>query len=780
MATSILPEEPTPPSGMLPLDGLPGDQQAALLQGLAVGMDAIRAEAEPPLSDERDTIQTDSTPDDTGVIDMAGELGLPESTPELRVALTTLYGADFPLILTQFDDEDWVKWAHNTWDRLAPGVQRRLHLVQRNRMFRQGMQWISSNGYGPWRPPARSRDEVRVVENVIAPALDQRIQVLTEQRPGFRVRPATGDMEDMKRAEAKQTALEYQYDQQNMPEIIREAAYWAGTDGVTFIELYWDPDAGPWHEAYGSPQQAQASEMAPMQGPMGDVRARIRRIEQVRVSANSTATQSPWFWIIRDVLSKAEAVRVYGPDVAGEAVGGPDTTENLFNSLPLLKSGYQLPTQDELLTEQDKINRYTIYCEKSLGLPKGLTLVVVGDKLVFQGPLLAGTCPMVRWTDGSTDPSFYPAPQMDFWIDSQIRINQVKSKYVENIRLNAGPKLLAKENSIAPETYMAGNMSVISAKGLGNLNEIVKPLESFSIGVDAKELLLLERKQFEDLSGWNDTSRGSFGADPSSGRAILAIREQLERVYAPMVNAAANAMTEWARVSCCWMAWGYDYPRNLGVEGKSRPDLTRALIGEDFDGVTDVFIDPETLMPMPRALRLFLLKDMFSQGLMSAQEYRRRLPFAWIKNINSPDEDQDSAARRLCELLRQGIPGMAIFQMSPERWIWDESIIQDALQRELLLPGDIPPPIKMEAWALWMALAQQAQMKMGVMPMTGGAPEAGGGGGGQTDTASGLSAVEQPFAGSSPGVAAQQTGMSDQDRAARQFEAQQKLLDQSH
>lgn len=786
MAASLPPEvleqpSPSPTAGAFPTEALPPDQQA-LLQGITTGIDALRAEATPALSEERDVVQGVAD-DATSPLQMQEELGLTgETTPELRVALTTLYGADFPLLAQAPDDQDWVKWTHNQWDRLAPGVQRRLHLVQRNRMFRQGMQWISSNGYGPWRPPARARDEVRVVENVIAPALNQRIQILTEQRPGFRVRPATGDVDDMKRAEAKQVALEYQYDQQGMQDIIREAAYWAGTDGVTFVELYWDPDAGPWHEAYGAQGPGQdPNQPAPMQGPMGDVKARVRRIEQVRVSANATATHAPWFWIIRDVMSKAEAVRVYGQDVATESQDGPDTSENLFNSLPLLKMGYQLPTQDELLLEQDKINRYTIYCEKSLGLPKGLTLVVVGQKLVFQGPLLCGVCPMVRWTDGSTDPSFYPAPEMDLWVDSQVRINQIKSKYVENIRLNAGPKLLAKENAIAQETYTAGNMSVISAKGLGGLSEIVKPLESFSIGTDAKELLILERKQFEDLSGWNDTSRGTFGADPSSGRAILAIREQLERVYAPMVNAASQAMTDWGKITCSWMAWGYDFPRDLGVEGKGRPDLTRALKADDFDGVTDIFIDPETLMPMPRALRLFLLKDMFGQGLMSAQEYRRRLPFAWVRNINSPDEDQDSAARRLCELLRNGAPAQMIFMQSPERWIWDESIIQDALQRELLLPSDVPPPIKMQAWQLWTLLAQQAQMKMGIVPQgAGGGGAEAGGQSQQGGTPSGLSAVEQPFAGSNPGVAAQQTGLSDQDRAARQFEAQQKVLDQSH
>lgn len=720
-------------------------------------LDLVRQSAIPATSEERDTVQPLVPTDPTS------DLEIPALDPEMKAALTTLYGADFPLLDTNAQKEEaWVMWVKAQWDRLGSGVQRRLHLVQRNRLFYQGIQWISSTGFGPWREPARPRDAVRVVENMIAPALNQRVQIIAEQRPGFRVRPATGDQNDLKRAEAQQLALEYQYDQQGMEGIIREAAHWAGMDGVSFLELYWDPDAGPWHEEYYADESGQNPQM--MRGPLGDVKTRVRRIEQVRVSGNATANRKPWFWVIHDVMSKAEAIRLYGTDIYGDNVS-PDVTENLFNNYPMLRAGYQLPTVDELLLEQPKVSRFTVYCEKSLALPKGLTLVVVGDKLIYSGPLLIGCAPMVRWPCGTPDPSFYCSAEMELWIDAQMRVNAVKTKWVENVRLNSGSKLLAKENSIAPETLTAGNMTVISAKGLGGLSEIVKPLDSFSVGQDAKELLAMEKKIFEDLSGWNDASRGSFPAgDDQSGRAILAIREQLERVFAPMVNAAASSMTEWAEKTVGWMNWGYDIPRSIGVEGRSRPDLTRALKNDDFDGVIDIFIDPETLMPMPRALRLFLLKDLFQQGMMSPQEYRRRLPFAWTRSIDSPDEDQEARAKRCAEALRNG-------QMLPILWQDNEAIHQDVLERELILPDDIEPTIRQAAIQRWTMLAQQGQMKMGGMPMPpspGGKPPMG-----NTPTA-----TQQPFAATNPGIAAQTTSMSDGDRAVRQFDSQQRSVEQ--
>jgi hypothetical protein len=752
-------------------------------------IDMVRQSAPPALSDERDVIMPLGVDVDPQSPEMMQDIQVSEQPPyEVQQALTTLYGPDFPLLHPKdADQEAWVRWIQNTWDRLGPGIQRRLHLVQRNRLFRNGIQWISSQGFGPWREPSRPRDQVRVVENVIAPALDMRIQILTEQRPGFRVRPVTGDPDDMKRAEAKQLALEYQYDQQSLADVIREAAYWAQTDGVSFLESYWDPEAGPWHEVYpeqgaqmgavpggapaGGAPMGGGGPMGPVQqGPLGDVKTRVRRIEQVRVSSNATSTQRPWFWIIRDVMTKAEALRVYGMDVATE-MAGPDLSENLANSYPMWRMGYQLPNIDELKLEQEKVDRYTVYCEKSFGLPKGLTLVVVGTKVVFMGPLLIGMVPVVRWADGSTDPAFYPSAEMEKWVDNQQRINTLKSKWIENIRLNTGPKMLAKANAISPETFTAANMTIMEVKGLGGLNEIAHELKPFSVGQDVKELLAMEIKHFESLTGWNDVSRGAM--TDQSGRAILAVREQLERVFSPMINAASKAMTEWGKVACAWMAWGYDYPRDIGVEGRSRPDLARALKADDFDGVVDLFIDPETLMPMPRALRLFLMKDMFQMGLMGPQEYRRRLPFAWMRSINSPDEDQEAAAKRYAEMLRQGVPAMQIM-MAPEKWVWDEAIFQDVIQRELLLSPDTDPMIKMEAFQLWSDLAMQAQMKAGVVPAL---PQGGAGGGGGA-SGQGMSPQEQPFASTNPGIAAQ-PGATDQDNAARQFESQQKTMDQS-
>lgn len=754
--TNPFPTDPTQ-LALEPLDAL--DQ-------LRVELDTL----EPALSEEHD---------ERGVSEqLAPELPDAEFVPPAddldRQTMEAMYGTEFPFLNENADEDKWARWPDALWTSTAAGVRARLHLVERNRLFRKGMQWVSSVGHGAWKEPPRPRDAARVVDNRIAPALDQRLQILTEQRPGFRAKPATQDVSDMKRAEAQQLALEYQFDQQNMPAIIRECGYWSGTDGVSFGEVYWDPDAGPWHElgsAEGGVAPGGAGGPGSGRKPIGDVRTRVRRIEQVRVSPNATASRKPWFWVIRDVLPRGEAVREYGSGVS-EAQTVSSSADSDVAGLPNIKSGYLIPDADELMREQDLVDRFTVYCEPSEFLPQGLTLIVVGQKVVLKAPLLAGIVPLFRFTDGSSDPAFFPEAVMNVWIDSQMRINAVLSKWVENVRYNAGPRLLSKTNSVVGETIIGGTLSNVEVKGIGNLSELVKELEGFSLASDAKELLGLEVQRFEALSGDNPVSRGSFSAE-QSGRAILAIREQLERIFTPPVQAAAEAMTQWAKITLAFMAWGYDIPRTIGVSGSSRPDLARQLGADDFDGATDVFIDPETLMPMPRALRLFLLKEMFQQGLMSPQEYRRRLPFAWVRSIGTPDEDHEARARRVVESIRQTGNPMAL----PLLWVDNEAIAQDVLERELILPDDTDPIVRQAAIARWTMLAQQAQMKMMAMAPIAPAPGGGSGKPGQSSQpgkSGGLSAAEQPFAGTSPGIAANTYstigGQSDERAAGIAFD----------
>jgi len=672
-------------------------------------------------------------------------------------ALKAIYGPLFPLCLEhEPTDADWQRWCDERWELHGPGVQRNIWMAERNRRFRNGDQYQSRvNGMGAWRETPIPKDAVRIVDNRIRPALAWAMQVVAEQRPGWQFKPTNTDPDRQRKAEAQQRAVEYQYDAQQKRLIDKEALYWAQTDGVSFQMTYWDTDRGPWEEL----------EQGRGPVPIGEPYTRVFRIEQVRVSAEATATVAPMYWLVRDILPMQYAVSMYGPEVAD----APDQALLAQQASQFTATNQYLYAP--LFQNQPTVARYFVFCDKRDWLQEGLTAIVVGRKLVYgPKPLLMGRVPMLRVTDGSEDPAFFPVPRMNLLVAPQMRINMLWSKWYESIRKNSGGRYASKTNAISSETFIGGETSILEVRTAGDIRESFMPVQGFSVGNDIKEALDREIKTIEDLTGYTAEARGQFASD-QSGRAILAQREALERVFAPQVAAQAEANTEWARQTVGWMRFGYQMPRKIAVLGKDRSDLAEELTAADLDGVVDVTVDPATMIPQPMALKQWMLDNAYDRQIISKEQWLERSQFGDVRDMQAPNEVQYQKGKRVSEQIRLRQP------QEPIVWQDDESIQQTILERDLILAGGIDPDIRLAADMRWTALAQQAARKMtpmlpGIMP---GAPGTDGppttGQPMDPRTAPLLNAGASPSVASAPAAARGGPGVSDQERAAAQFEA---------
>lgn len=693
------------------------------------------------------------TPDDG-----RGDLTQEQLEAERLQGMRAIYGEDFPLAVARAtgvepSGENWVTWGKNTWDRHAPALQRRMHEVTQLRLFREGKQWLTEEGVNRWGEPPRATNSVRTVHNLFAPALDQRANLLSEQRPGFRTRPRNQDVESLKKAEGRQLALEFQYDQQGMAAQLREASYWNGTDGVAFWLTYWDADAGPWHEERGEApidpatgQPTGGPQPVTKRYPLGEVTTRTLRTEQVVVSANASATRKPYYICIRERIPLSEAVAFHGVSVANESEGASGDSDTGFSQTGVFDQYGN--RQDDLVQGQDTVERYIIFCEKSEFLPDGLTAVIVGDRCVMVSELLCGKVPVVRVPDGSTDPKYFPKAEATHWRDHQIRINAILSKWFESVAHNAGGRFAYRAKAINLHDLVGGSFTGVEVRAPGPIRDSLVPIPPFSVAADAKELLALAIKAFEEVSGYNAASRGQFSGG-ASGRAILASREGIERIYAPAVNAAARAMTEWADITMAWMRWGYDMPRRVQVVGSGRMDLALALESETFEPDSVVEIDPQTLMPMPEAYKQFQLDQYLEKDVIDIKEYRQRQPFAFIGNMDRPADQHTARAKRVAAMILQGVQPD---QLPPIRWQDDEALHQDVLEAEVILRDELDPMMIEIAHQRWVALAKQAAAKNPMGAPMGGAPAGGPAGGKGSPFKPGPE--KQPLMGMDPAMAA--------------------------
>lgn len=613
-------------------------------------------------------------------------------------ALKAIYGENFPLALARTPtEEDWVRWSDDRWETHRPGIQNNIWNAERNRQFRAGYQWITRlHGAGAYREQPIPKDAVRIVDNRIRPALAWIMQVVAEQRPGWSFKPTNNDADRERKAAAQQRAVEYQYDAQAMRRIVAEGLYWAQTDGVSFAMTYWDPDQGPWEEL--------EQEKGPV--PLGEPDTKVYRIEQVRVSSEATATQRPMYWLVRDILPLQQAVALYGPEVSEN----PDQ-----QLLAQQMSQFTMTNQyaySPLFQNQSTVARTTIFCEKSQWLPQGLTVIVCGKKVVYGPvPLLMGRVPMIRMTDGSEDPAFYPVPKMNLAIAPQMRVNMLWSKWYESIRKNSGGRFATKNNAVSAETLIGGETSMLEVRTSGDIRESILPITGFSVGGDIKEALDREINAIENLFGYTKEARGQFSSD-QSGRAILAQREQLERVFAPQVGAVAEFMTEWAKQMVGWMRFGYQMPRMIAIQGHNRSDLAYALSAVDLDGIVDVAVDPETLVPQPKALRQWALDNAYDRQLITKQQWLERSQFGDVRDMQAPSEIDYQKAMRVAQQILLG--------QSPEPIVWqdDEAIHQTVLERDIIkcpvgdgAPGQVSVQAQQVAAERWQQLAAQQAKK---------------------------------------------------------------------
>jgi hypothetical protein len=626
-----------------------------------------------------------------------------ENIEKRKKALKAIFGDNFPLVLDhEPTDSDWTNYCESLWVSRTPGVQRSIWQAERHRQFRAGSQYQSrTNGYGAWREPAIPKDTVRIVDNCIRPALAWQMQVVAEQRPGWSFKPTNTDADRLRKASAQQRAVEYQYDVQKMRVKIQEAIYWAQTDGASFAMTYWDPEAGPWEEL----------EEGKGPVPLGEPCTKIYRIEQVRVSPEASATVEPMDWLVREILPLSQAVALYGPEVA-DALDQQLLAQQTSQFSTTNQYAYQ-----PLFQDQKTVSRYTIFARKSPWLPQGLTAVVVGKKLVY-GPvgLLMGRVPMIRFTDGSEDPAFFPTARIQLAIAPQMRVNMLWSKWYESIRKNAGGRFATKTNAVPTETFIGGETSLLEVRTSGDIRESILPIQGFVVGNDIKEALDREKDIIGDLTGYTKEARGQFSSD-QSGRAILAQREQLERVFAPLVMATAEAMSEWAKQMVGWMRFGYQVPRKIAITGKDRADLATNITAADLDGIVDVSVDPETMVPQPKALRQWLLDNAYDRQLISKEQWLERSPFGDVRDMEGPAKVQFAKAKRLTEALRLRQPA------EPVLWQDDEAMMQNILERDLILAGGIEDDVRQAALQRWQEYAEQSAKKRGPQPPAPESPE---------------------------------------------------------
>lgn len=602
------------------------------------------------------------------------------------------FGAEFPDPKEQ-DGRVWQQWFKAQRDQQQSEMRdRRLHW-SRHRNFRVGNQWIASRDGRTWKEPGAERNALRPVDNHIGPALAFRHGVIAEQTPGFRHDLLSTTIRAREEAEAQQAVAEHFFHKLKAERTFRDAVWHAQTDGVCFIQVWFDPLAGSYRKNMIQVMEdderymglvAQGYEVDQTTGAVllplsesgdkimkpgtevgevaeGDLANRIVLAHDTMVDPEARmlngegSDAAKWFLIRRPRDLRAARIETGKEDLQAETYDSSMdaldfSTENVWQNRGLP------PYPGQKRRFKESVYDYTVFiAPDGKDLPNGLWRRIIGETIVDTGDELpGGIIPFARFTDGSPDPSFYPRPTMADWVGDQVSINQIQATIMQHGRIMGIGRLMALKGTIVTETYNSVVGSLLEYQG-------IKPdqLPALRSSADLWDLLQFKIKKLEDKTGHNDLARGQVlgqaggGMQDVSGRAVLGAREMLERTFGPMVQATAEGASEWAEIVVKYAAWMFgDTPRQIENVG-GRGDLAKLVTKEQLEGECHIYCDAATLMPMPAQLRQEQLDNFRKEGLISIQDWAKRSPYAITRDVQMGDIDHWQRAQWVNSVLEE-------------------------------------------------------------------------------------------------------------------------------
>lgn len=432
---------------------------------------------------------------------------------------------------------------------------------------------------------------MRMVLDLIGPSLDFRLGIVSEQRPGFRTHPLGTGTTGRETAEAQQNVSEYYYNKLNGLKLMRDAVSNAQTDGVAFLHVFVDKNAGktredvrlipPTDERFENLRAqgyevdddgmlvlptTEEGDIAPTGTEIrtfneGDIGTRIVLAHEVFFDPQSKTVNGPYdrakWCIIRRVRDlKTARLETGKADLKGEGtaqVTDPVLDATDVSGSPSTASGFQRglpPFPATRFRRRQGVFDFLIYIapNEKAGIPNGLFRRIIGDTIVSKLNELPGAkIPLARVPDGSSDNEMFPRPTISTWIPDQLTINALVSKLVEHVRIFGTGRIMAQKGSLVGETY-----TNIVGSLLEYIGQPPQLLSGQSVSRDTWQTLQFFIKKLEDKTGWNDLARGQVTGSGSfadvSGRALLGARELFERQFGPMIRRSGRGYERLGRV----------------------------------------------------------------------------------------------------------------------------------------------------------------------------------------------------------------------------------------
>lgn len=423
------------------------------------------------------------------------------------------------------------------------------------------------------------------VSNLIFSTIETIRPIMTDNNPQFQALARTP--EGKEKARKIQTALDYEWDRENMRSKLSKAILTALQTGTAIFYLKWDKQTSNVKCVLVNPLSIYPD---PMATSFDDaeyvIYATYQHINQLKKMYPEKASQ-----LIGSDVSM--------PELTGKKIN--ETTNTQVLVLECWTRDYTYIDVEEVISGQKVKNKKMKYPNGRVITCAPILGVVLSDS---PSPYKDGKFPFVALKDYDVPFEFWGRGEVEQLLSPQAYMNELNNCILDNAKHTANVPWVVDKNSGIPYNGLSNRPGLVIRKNPGS--EVSRPAPpNMPIYVQNKVMEL--KQDIESIAGVHDVTQGRQVSGVTAAQAILALQEAGQSRIRLKVRIMEDALSE---LACMWYSrmqqfWKKERSIRI-VDGKGKVTVD-VMTSEDLKYDYDIKITAGSTMTMNRSAILDMM-----------------------------------------------------------------------------------------------------------------------------------------------------------------------------
>lgn len=483
--------------------------------------------------------------------------------------------------------------------------------------------------------PPKSTSNLKRKVNRIRSIVRTEISKLVAQKPGVTIVPATSDQTDMFAAQAGENVFHSISYRCGLYEQFSKAAFWLSITGNGFLKVSWDPKK--YDRDSETDGDVEIESVTPFHLFFPDLREEDIERQPYVLQLTTKSVQ----WLNKFFSAELEGVTLTPTSVSQDSI---------------LEAKYLNTDDSERKPDSCLVYEMWVKPGGSEYLPDGGYVTIVDNTVVGYSnegiPYKHGNYPFVHMGHVPTG-KFYRASVVEDLLELQDDYNDSVSLIANSRRKMAKPQIVAQKGSITA-SKMTNEIALVIEYKPGTPPPSPLPLSELPSYVFNEQERIT--RDFEDLSGQHEVSRGSAPTGVTAATAISFLQERDDSYMGPTFSSVERGFEKIGRLVLSLAVQYWTTQRVVKVAGDESEFDVRQLTGSDIANGTDLRVEENSMIPFSMAARRAMVLDLMNTGHITSAQGLELLEIGGSQKLMDHIQQDRRQAQRENVRMRQSDP----------------------------------------------------------------------------------------------------------------------------